>query len=403
MTAHSRNVPDAQIILKAGREKATLSRHPWIFSGAIERIVNNPEAGSTVGVYDHKENFLGYAAYSPVSSIRARFWTFTEDKVNEDFFFARLKTAIHYRKQLQIFKDGNAARLVYAESDGLPGVIADCYGDVIVVQLLTAGAEWWREVIFDQIQALTGCKAVVERSDVDVRKLEGLPLRSGVVRGELPTGKVQIVESNLRFWVDVLAGQKTGFYLDQRRNRQIVQRLAQGRDVLNAFCYTGGFTVYALAGGARSVYSIDSSSEAIDLGITNLMVNGIDASRSQWAEGDVFKELRAMRDRAMNYDLIVLDPPKFAPTAAQAHKAARGYKDINLLGFKLLRPGGFLVTFSCSGGISRELFQKIVADAALDAGVNARIVEILNQAPDHPVNLRFPESAYLKGLMCVVD
>ncbi len=350
-----------------------------------------------------KEEMLGYAAYSPVSSIRARMWTFSGERVDDAFFGKRLNAAIQFRERWGVFEESDAVRLVYGESDGLPGIIADRYADVIVVQLLTTGAEFWREVIIDQIQTLTGCSAVVERSDADVRRLEGLPPRSGVARGHLPAGALTIVENDLRFGVDVLGGQKTGFYLDQRHNRQIVRRLAGGREVLNGFCYTGGFTVYALAGGARSVISVDSSAEALALGAKNLSNNGLDALRNTWVEGDVFKELRAMRDRAMTFDLIVLDPPKFAPTAAQAEKAARGYKDINLLGFKLLRPGGVLVTFSCSGGISRDLFQKIIADAALDAGVNARMVELLHQAPDHPVNLRFPESAYLKGLVCAVD
>lgn len=403
MTAHSQNSNAMQVVLKAGREKSVRQRHPWIFSGAVEKVIGDPQSGETVAVLTAQGEFLGYAAYSPVSSIRARMWTFMKEPVDGSFFHARLKAAIQFREQCDVFIESDAARLVHGEADGLPGIIADRYADVVVVQLLTAGAEFWREVIFDQLHTLTGCSAIVERSDVDVRRLEGLPSRCSVVRGSLASSRVTIVENDLRFWVDVLSGQKTGFYLDQRRNRQIVRRLAAGREVLNTFCYTGGFSVYALAGGARSVVSIESSADALAVGGENLLINNLDARRNTWIEGDVFKELRLMRDRAMCFDLIILDPPKFAPTAAQAEKAARGYKDINLLGFKLLRPGGMLVTFSCSGGISRDLFQKIVADAALDAGVNARVVELLNQAPDHPVNLRFPESSYLKGLICIVD
>jgi 23S rRNA (cytosine1962-C5)-methyltransferase len=277
----------------------------------------------------------------------------------------------------------------------------DRYGDVLVFQSLTAGCEFWRETLADLLLEETGAAAIYERSDADVRELEGLPVRNGLMRGVLPNHRISIIENNLHFLVNIAEGHKTGFYLDQRANRQRVGQLAQGRDVLNCFCYTGGFTVYALAGGAKSVLSIDSSADALALGRENLALNDLSAEKAEWLEGDVFQLLRKLRDQARSFDMIVLDPPKFAATASQAERAARGYKDINLLAFKLLRPGGILATFSCSGGIDAALFQKIVAGAALDAGVDASIVEHFSQGSDHPVSLHFPEGAYLKGLVCL--
>ncbi len=274
----------------------------------------------------------------------------------------------------------------------------DKYGDVLVMQLGSAGPEHWRDTLADILQELCEPVCIYERSDSDGRELEGLPKRNGLLRGALPDN-VEVIENGLRFAVDVASGQKTGYYLDQRDNRALTGTLAAGRDVLNCFCYTGGFSLYALRGGAASVLSIDSSQEALQLAQRNVELNGLDASRTEWQCADVFDALRKLRDQNRKFDLIVLDPPKFAPTAAFAEKASRAYKDINLLGFKLLRPGGLLFTYSCSGGISDDLFQKIIAGAALDAGVDAQIVKKLHAAADHPVLLSFPEGAYLKGLV----
>ena len=380
-----------------------LARHPWIFSGAVDRVEGQPESGESVLVRDASGLALGWAAFSPASSIRARMWNLdTDEPVGGDFFERRIRQAIERRQVVVAPGETDALRLVHAESDGLPGLVVDRYADVLVVQILTAGAEFWREVITDALVKLTGVQTIVERSDVDVRQLEGLAPRSGVLRGQTP-GKIEIRENGLRFQVDVLKGQKTGFYLDQRRNRQRVSELAAGREVLNCFCYTGGFSVYALAHGAKRVVSVDSSGEALAMGRRHVELNGLPIEQTEWIEGDVFKVLRTMRDEGRSFDMVILDPPKFAPTAAQAERAARGYKDINLLGCKLLRPGGILATFSCSGGISAELFQKIVAGAALDAGVEARIVQTLTQGADHPVALNFPEGAYLKGLLVQVQ
>ena len=389
-----------QLILKPGREKSLRRRHPWVFSGAVARVQGDPEAGDSVALRAAGGEFLAWAAYSPASQIRARVWGWEEkERIGGDFLRARLRRALGARERLLFADDSDALRLAHGESDGLPGVIADRYGDVVVLQLLSAGAERWRSELADAVRELTGCACVFERSDADVRALEGLPAKSGVLHGALPAAGVQLREHGLTYGVDVAAGHKTGFYLDQRDNRKRIGALARGREVLNCFCYTGGFTLNALAGGAKSVLSVDSSADALAQAQENLCRNELDAARAEWQDADVFKYLRALRDQGRSFDLVVLDPPKFAPTAAFAEKAARGYKDITLLALKLLRPGGLLASFSCSGGVSAELFQKILAGAALDAGVDASIVGHFAAAADHPVLLSFPEGDYLKGLL----
>ncbi|GAB4463058.1 MAG: 23S rRNA (cytosine(1962)-C(5))-methyltransferase RlmI [Anaerolineales bacterium] len=389
------------IILKPGREKSLLRRHPWLFSGAIQRVEGNPASGATVDLLSAEGHFLARASYSPASQIRARVWTFDDEPVDEAFFRRRIRSAIVSRSKFQVSSQSNAVRLIYAESDGIPGLIVDRYDDILVLQSLTAGIEYWKDVLTDLLLEETGLTALYERSDADVRELEGLEPKVGPLRGGSYRLPITIHEHNLKFQVNLQSGHKTGFYLDQRGNRLCVRELAKERDVLDCFCYTGGFTVNALAGGARSVLSVDSSAEALELCKENIALNNLPADRHTALEGDVFQLLRKFRDEHRSFDLIVLDPPKFAPTAAHAEKAARAYKDINLLAFKLLRPGGVLVTFSCSGGVDSALFQKIVAGAALDAGVEAQIIEWLSQGADHPVSLHFPESAYLKGLVCI--
>ena len=387
------------ILLNAGREKSLLRRHPWIFSGAIRRVDGAPGRGDTLPVRDDAGRFLAWAAYNPDSQIAARVWSWREqESIGKEFFRDRINCALNARDELRLAEQSSGMRLVHAESDGLPGLIVDRYGDVLVMQIGSAGPERWRETIADILQELCDPVCIYERSDSDSRGLEGLELRNGVLRGALPDS-VEVVENGLRFNVDVAAGQKTGFYLDQRDNRALTGVLAADREVLNCFCYTGGFSLYALRGGAKSVLSIDASEDALLIATENLTRNGLDAGRAEWLEADVFQALRTLRDQNRKFDLVILDPPKFAPTAAFAEKAARGYKDINLLAFKLLRPGGLLCTYSCSGGISEDLFQKIVAGAALDAGVDAQIVHHLHASADHPVLLSFPEGAYLKGLV----
>ena len=392
---------EKKLILKPGREKSLLRRHPWIFSGAVQAATGEPLKGDTLIVESSNGEFLGRCGYNPESSIRGRMWTFGEEEIDTDFFTEKLRIAIILRSDIHLIDPlNNSCRLVHAESDGLPGLIVDQYGNHLVVQFLTAAIEPWRDVIIQSLAKLTGVRNIYERSDVDVRKLEGLEEWVGVLLGEEPPKRIEIIENSLKFLVDIQGGQKTGFYLDQRNNRAAMSDFAEGKSILNCFSFTGGFTVYGLRSGADSVLSIDSSQDANDLALENIRLNGLDEGKARFITGDVFKELRALRDSSQSFDLIVLDPPKFAATASQADKAARGYKDINLLAFKLLKPGGTLFTFSCSGGVSRELFRKIVADAAVDAGVNAAIIRQLSQGPDHPIALNFPEGEYLKGLVC---
>lgn len=386
-------------ILKAGREKSVLRRHPWIFSGAIERVTGQPQNGDTVAVHASQGTFLGYAAYNALSKISARMWSWQEsDRMDADFFRHKINVALAARSALNIAQHSTGIRLIHGEADGLPGLVVDQYNDVLVMQIGSAGAEKWREVFVEILQNLCRPACIYERSDSDSRTLEGLPERNGVLLDTLPDALV-LTEHGIRFGVDVAHGQKTGFYLDQRDNRALIGELAHDKNVLNCFCYSGGFSLYALRGGAKSVLSIDSSAEALQLAQHNVALNALDVERAQWQCEDVFQALRKLRDQNKKFDLIILDPPKFAPTAAFAEKAARGYKDINLLGFKLLNPGGMLATYSCSGGISDDLFQKIVAGAALDARVEAQILYKLHAAADHPVLLSFPEGAYLKGLL----
>lgn len=392
----------AAIKLKPGREKSLKRRHPWIFSGAIEPPRLEPRSGDTVELRSADGAALALAAWSPASQIRARVWSFDHQAtIGAEFFRSRIASALALREAMPVARHTNAIRLVHGESDRLPGLIVDRYADVLVAQFLSAGAEFWREAILDALVEQTGCTAIFERSDAEVRALEGLPPRAGFVRGASDAGRVAIHEHGLQFRVDVAAGQKTGFFLDQRESRQRVRALAAGREVLDGFCYTGAFALAALAGGAKSVLALDSSAPALEVARENLCANPFDASRARFEAADVFAHLRKLRDRAARFDMIVLDPPKFAPTAAQAENAARAYKDINLLALKLLAPGGLLATFSCSGGVSAELFQKIVAGAAIDADVDARLIERFGAGPDHPVALNFPEGEYLKGLLVV--
>jgi len=395
----------AKLILKAGREKSLLRRHPWIFSGAVAELQGEAQLGDTLEVHSSLGERLGLAAYSPQSSIRARMWAFGEQKEEEleSLLREKVRAALEMRSDLKRHAEDNALRLVHAESDGLPGLIVDRYADWLVLQSLSCGAEKWKARWCEWLAEFSGIENIYERSDADVRTLEGLPPIKGVLRGREAPDVIEISENGQRFLVDIQKGHKTGFYLDQRDNRLKVQKYARNQRVLNCFSYSGAFAGYCLAGGAGEVVSIDSSEEALEMGRRNLALNGFPPEKAAWLCADVFQELRTMRDRRERFDLIILDPPKFAPTSAQVQAAARGYKDINLLAFKLLNRGGLLATFSCSGGLQRALFHKIVADAALDAGVTAYVLETLSQAPDHAVALNFPEGEYLKGLILRIE
>jgi 23S rRNA (cytosine1962-C5)-methyltransferase len=395
----------AQLILLPGKERSAFKHHPWLFAGSVGRLEGRARPGDTVEVLADNLRPLGRAAYSPKSQIRARFWTFdAEESIDDAFFKRRIAAAVALRQALPELRGQQGLRLIHAESDGLPGVIADQYGDTVVVQLTSAGADKWRSAIVAGLLKATGCARVYERSDSDVRGLEGLGPTTGWLHGEAPATPLSIDENGVRLAIDIAGGHKTGFYLDQRENRALLGQLSAGKDVLNCFCYTGGFSLQALAGGAKSVLSIDSSGPALAQAAANLALNPkLPADRAQWQEADVFQALRDFRKAGKLFDVIVLDPPKFAPSAAHADRAAKAYKDINILGFRLLRPGGFLMTYSCSGGVGLEMFQKIIADSALDAGRSARIVRRLSGAADHPVALNFPEGEYLKGLLLQAD
>ncbi|MCJ7596979.1 MAG: class I SAM-dependent methyltransferase, partial [Desulfobacterales bacterium] len=362
----------ASVILKSGREKSLLRRHPWLFSGALARVDGTPQPGETVDVLGFDGTLLGRGAYSPHSQISVRLWTFdSNQEIGSPFFRDRLERAIRGRHRLMAGHGHAACRLVNAESDGLPGIIVDRYADFLVCQFLSAGAEFWKQVIVDHLKDLVPAAGIFERSDLDVRLKEGLQPRKGPLSGQVPPDLILIQEGPHRFWVDVLTGQKTGFYLDQRENRVQAAEYAQGAEVLNCFAYTGGFGVFALGAGAAMVTNVESSATALGVAKQNIELNGFDQARVENTEGDAFHILRKYRDSRRQFDLIILDPPKFAESRSQVERAARGYKDINLLAFKLLRSGGILFTFSCSGLVGPDLFQKIVADAALDAGRDA--------------------------------
>jgi 23S rRNA (cytosine1962-C5)-methyltransferase len=385
------------IRLREGKERSLLRRHPWVFEGSVAKGKADP--GETVRVEAHDGRFLAWGAYSPSSTIRVRAWTFDEaERIDAAFFERRLAQAVALRRRLPIESDG--LRLVHGEADGLPGLIVDRYADTLSAQFLAAGTERWKATIADLLLQATGVSKLYERSDSGVRGLEGLPPHSGWLRGDGAT-EVTIAEHGWRLTLDVAHGHKTGFYLDQRDNRRLfadwVRRLGSAR-VLNCYCYTGGFTVAALSGGAAHVTSVDSSAPALGRAKAHVALNGFDAARAAFADADVNQFLRDALKQGDRFDAIVLDPPKFAPTAAHAERAARAYKDINRLALKLLSPGGLLFTFSCSGGIGAELFHKIVAGAGLDAGVDGAIVARLEGACDHPTTIDFPEGEYLKGL-----
>lgn len=387
---------EARVILKPGREKSLRHRHPWVFSGAVERVQGEPASGETVEVVAHDGAFLARAAFSPESQIRCRVWSFDSAEAIDDAFLRRRLRASIARRDLML--DGSdAVRLVHGESDGLPGLVADRYGETVVVQILSAGAERWRALWGPALAELAGARHVYERSDVEVRALEGLAPRVGSLHGPV-ADRVRVVEDGISYEIDFVHGQKTGFYLDQRDNRALAARLAAGADVLNGFCYTGGFSLAALKGGARHVTSIDTSEEALDLARRNLELNALEASRAEWVAADAFAYMRRLRDQGKRYGLIVLDPPKFAPTEKHVANAARAYKDINLWAMKLLAPGGHLLTFSCSGAVGPDLFRKIVAGAAADARSELQVRRTLGPSLDHPVSIHFPEGEYLKGL-----
>ncbi|HFQ5342728.1 class I SAM-dependent methyltransferase [Vibrio vulnificus] len=394
----------AAIYLVKGREKSVVRRHPWIFSRGIDRVEGNPQLGETVDVYGHDGKWLAKAAYSPESQIRARVWSFDKQEINKAFFVKRIQEAQLLREDV-IVRDGlTGYRLIAAESDGMPGVTIDRYQNFFVCQLLSAGAEHQKQNIVDAlIEVFPDCN-VYERSDVSVRKKEGLQETTGVLHGEMPPKSVVIEENGVKISVDIVGGHKTGFYLDQRDSRQQAMKYVKDKEVLNCFSYTGGFGLYALKGGAKRVINADVSQPALDTAKFNAELNELDISkkRAVFLNADVFKLLREYRDQGTKFDVVIMDPPKFAESKAQLNGACRGYKDINMLAMQILKPGGTLLTYSCSGLMDQVLFQKIIADAAVDAGRSVKFVERFEQAADHPTDTAYPEGFYLKGFACKV-
>ncbi len=393
----------ATVILQADREKSLKRRHPWVFSKAVKQVKGTPNSGDTVDVVTADGNWLGRGAYSPDSQIRVRIWTFDQAEViDSEFFSRRIGQAWQLRKQLFDLSQTNGIRVVAAESDGLPGLTIDLYADVLVCQLLSAGVERHRKHIVAALVQLFPGYSIYERSDVDVRKKEGLQAVTGWLHLPREYGEVTILENGMKILVDVVNGHKTGFYLDQRDSRSAAARYAKGKTVLNCFSYTGTFAVSALRSGAEHVTNVDMSELALETAKRNAQANDLDLSKLDFSKADVFKLLRSYKEQGKQFDMVILDPPKFAENKAQLMSACRGYKDINRVAMQIVKPGGLLLTFSCSGLMEEALFQKVVADAALDANRDCLFIERLSQATDHPIASFYPEGHYLKGLVCLI-
>jgi len=394
----------ARIYLNIGREKSLLRKHPWIFSKAIDKVKGKPGIGETVDVFDNKGNWLAKAAYSPSSQIRARVWTFEQQQeIDRDFFLQKLTNAQSRRQWFIEQGQLTGYRLIAGESDGLPGVTIDIYDDLIVCQLLSAGADFHRYTIVDCLKEVFPGYGIYERSDVDVRKKEGLEKQTGWLANETESTERVIEEHGIKILVNVVTGHKTGFYLDQRDARLTAGKYAKGKDVLNCFSYTGTFSLHCAANGAKSVTNVDVSQTALDIAKQNLSLNGLENAPVHFVKDDVFKLLRRYREEGKRFDMIILDPPKFVEAKSQLTSACRGYKDINMLAMQLLNPNGLLLTFSCSGLLDAPLFQKVVADAALDARRTCHFVERTQQAADHPISSNYPEGYYLKGLIAQIN
>ena len=389
--------PVATLELRPGKERSLQRRHPWIYAGAVARVIGRPAPGDLVRVVGADQRFLAWAAFSPESTIRARAWSFLEHEIPDDAWLSA-RVAASVARRAHLTRRTDAIRLVFGEADSLPGLIVDRYADQLVVQLMAAGVDARREAIVDALVTATGASRVYERSDAASRQREGLPSREGALRGAVPVAAVDIIEDGVRYQVDVVRGHKTGFYIDQRDNRRRLAQLAAGKRVLNCFCYTGGFSLAALSAGAAAAWSIDSSAEALAVAKTQQALNSID-SPAHWIQGDVFDVLKRFAADGQRFDLIVLDPPKFAPSVQHLDRATRAYKQLSLAALRLLEPDGRLLTFSCSGAVSVDLFQKVVAGAVIDARVDAQMLERLAAGEDHPVSMTHPEGEYLKGLL----
>ncbi len=391
---------NSQIILKPGKEKSIKLGHPWIFSGAIHRVQAASEAGVNVDVCDHKGQFLARAYYNPKGSLVGRIFSRQPGQELDQAFLEQQIGAALARRPTPVPNQQTMQRVVASEADLLPGLIVDQYDNHVVFQLLTAGMDVRRDAIIQALKNVLKPTVLIERSDEAIRLKEGLQERKEILIGADTNTKVIAYENGLAFEIDCWEGHKTGFYLDQRLSRQLVESYAAGREVLNCFSYTGGFSIAAKRGGARRVVSVDESRTALEILDRNWQNNpGHADCQNENVRADVFAYLRQLRDQGAKFDLIVMDPPKFISDRNHIDRACRGYKDLNLLAMQLLREGGILATFSCSGLLSRDLFQKVIFGASVDAGVELQILHHLSQADDHPLLLSFPESLYLKGLL----
>lgn len=390
------------VILKKGKEKAVLQRHPWVFSGALQNVKGKPENGDLVAVYAYDDEFLAYGYYNNESRVAIRLLSWDKENLpNEAWYRKRLQAAFHNRKHL-LNTENDTCRLVFSESDYLPGLIADKYGDYLAVQILTSGMESLKPVILDELQKLTGAKGIFDKSDVSARAHDGLSATEGLVWGALPPDFVEVRENGIKYHINIIEGQKSGFYCDQRFNRDLLANYTKGKRVLDCFSYSGGFTLNAMAKGATEVVSVDSSALAIETLKKNIVLNKFDAIKHEAIQSDVNKQLRIYKEAGEEFDVVILDPPKYAPSRSALDRAARAYKDLNRLGMQILKQGGLLATFSCSGAVDMETFKQIIAWAALDAGKEVQIIHQFTQPEDHPVRISFPEGEYLKGLLCRV-
>ncbi len=391
------------VYIKKDKEKPVRHHHPWLFKSSVERISGKPEAGEVVEVLDSEGKFLARAFYNPASQICLRLLEWREDVlIDENWWRNKLSASIERRKKFFLNNRTNAFRLVFSESDWIPGLIADFYNGFIVIQVLSSGIDRIKDTIIQILISLIKPKGIYEKSDEEINRLEGLEGGGGLLYGEDPPEFIEIQENGNKFLVSVKEGQKTGFFLDQRYNREVVADISEEKDVLDCFCYTGGFTINALKSGAKKVTSIDSSENALKILKTNLQINNLSNLNSSIIEGDVFQILRKYRDNGRMFDVVILDPPKLAPTRQFLNKALRAYKDMNLLAMKILKPEGILATFSCSGGVSLDIFKTVIGWSSIDAGRDVQIERILSQDEDHPIRTSYPESEYLKGIICRV-
>lgn len=391
-----------EVILKKGKEKAVLQRHPWVFSGAIEKVKGKPDNGDIIRLADAQGRFLAYGFYNHESRVAVRLLEWDEAvSVNEDWFRAKVAAAVTSRSSI-LNEQTNTCRLIFSEADYLPGLIADKYGDYLSLQILTTGIERNKQVIINELQRLLNPKGIFDKSDAGSRAHEGLNTVNEVLAGSPPPELVEVKENGLTYGINIAEGQKSGFYCDQRGNRRILAAHAQGKTVLDCFCYTGGFTLNALQAGAARATSVDSSALAMETLKKNIALNGLDAARHESIQSDVNKQLRRFKEEGRTFDIVVLDPPKYAPSRSALDRASRAYKDLNRIAMQLLNSGGLLATFSCSGAMDMETFKQVLAWAALDAGKQVQFIHQFCQPEDHPVRSSFPEGEYLKGLLCRV-